>query len=149
MKRGIVIACLIGLVVALTAQAQETNAPPKPLPPRPGMGGGRPMLDSIIMPRVLEELSLTADQKTKYDVLETQFKAEVTKVRESNQGDMQKGRQAMRDLRRSYQDKVRAFLTNEQKTKLDKAHARAMMRGGGPGGQGGGAQPPPAPPPGE
>lgn len=147
MKRGIVIACLIGLVAGLTAQAQETNPPPKPPPGnRPAGGGNRPMMDNIVMPRVLEELSLTADQKTKYDALEKDFKSEVAKVREANKGDMQKGRQAMRDLRRSYQDKVRAFLTAEQKTKLDKAQerARAMMRGGsGPGGE----QPPPPPPP--
>ncbi len=146
MKRGIIIACLIGLVAGLTAQAQETNTPPKPPPGNRG-GGNRPMMDNLIMPRVLDELALTADQKTKYDALEKDFKSEVAKVREANNGDMQKGRQAMRDLRKSYQDKVRAFLTDEQKAKLDKAQerARAMMRGGsgGPGGQ----QPSPPPPP--
>jgi protein CpxP len=146
MKRGIIIACLIGLVAGLTAQAQETNTPPKP-PPGNRSGGNRPMMDNIIMPRVLDEIALTADQKTKYDALEKDFKGEVAKLREANNGDMQKGRQAMRDLRKSYQDKVRAFLTDEQKAKLDKAQerARAMMRGGS--GPGGGQPPPPPPPP--
>jgi Spy/CpxP family protein refolding chaperone len=147
MKRGIIIACLIGLAAGLTAQAQETNAPPKPPAGNgPAWGGGnRPMMDNILMPRMLEELSLTADQKTKYDALEKDFKSDLAKLREANKGDMQKGRQAMRDLRRSYQDKVRAFLTDAQKTTLDKAQERARsMRGqGGPGG----ATPPPPPPP--
>jgi Spy/CpxP family protein refolding chaperone len=153
MKRGIIIACLIGLMAGLTARAEETNAPPKPPAGNgPAWGGGnRPMMDNIIMPRVLDELALTADQKTKYDPLEKDFKAEVAKLREANGGDMQKNRLAMRDLRRSYQDKVRAFLTDEQKTKLDKAQerARAAMRGGPGGSSGGpgGAPPPPPPPP--
>jgi Spy/CpxP family protein refolding chaperone len=145
MKRGIIIACLIGLVAGLTAQAQETNAPPKPSGNGPAWGGGnRPMMDNILMPRVLEELSLTADEKTKYDALEKDFKADFAKLREANKDDMQKGREAMRNLRRSYVDKVRAFLTDEQKAKLDKAQERARaMRGG----QGPGGAPPPPPPP--
>lgn len=146
MKRGIIIACLIGLMAGLTAQAQETNAPPKPRAGNgPAWGGGnRPMMDNILMPRVLEELSLTADEKTKYDALEKEFKADFAKLREANKDDMQKGREAMRNLRRSYVDKVRAFLTDEQKAKLDKAQERARaMRGG----QGPGGAPPPPPPP--
>jgi Spy/CpxP family protein refolding chaperone len=48
------------------------------------------------------------------------------------------------DLRKSYIDKVRAFLTDEQKANLDKAleHARDGRGGHGPGG----ALPPPPPP---
>ena len=151
MKRGIVIACLIGLAAGLTARAQGTNEPPKPPPgERPAWGGGRAMMDNILMPRVLAELALTADQKTKYDALEKDYKSEVAKTREANKDDMQKNRQALRELRRSYQDKVRAFLTDEQKTKLDKAQerARAMMRdGSGPGGEHPPPPPPPPPPP--
>ena len=60
-------------------------------------------------------------------------------------------RQAMRDLRKSYIDKLRASLTDEQKAKLDKAQERMRARGqrgsGGPGGPGGAPPPPPPPPP--
>ena len=108
------------------------------------------MMDNILMPRVLDELALTADQKTKYDALEKDYKSEVAKTREANKDDVQKNRQALRELRRGYQDKVRAFLTDEQKTKLDKAQerARAMMRdGSGPGGEHPPPPPPPPPPP--
>ena len=155
MKRGIAITCLIGLVAATAARAQETNAPP-PLPPahRP-MG---PMMDNLLPPPVLEDLALTPEQKTNYDALAAGFKKDAAKWRADNNYDPEKVREEMRmahdagdqatiqkltdqrkglmDLRKSYVDKVRAFLTDEQKAKLDTAleHAREMRGGPGPGG---------------
>ena len=58
-------------------------------------------------------------------------------------------RQALRALRKSYIDKVRAFLTDEQKTKLDDSIAHAAARGGHAGPNGGGNTPPPPPAPAE
>ncbi len=165
MKRGIIITCLIGLVAALGARAAETNAPPPAKPPahRP-MG---PMMENLLPPRALEDLALTPDQKTKYDTLAAGFKKDAAKWRADNNYDPEKAREEMRqareagdeatiqkltdqrkglmDLRKSYVDKVRAFLTDEQKVNLDKALERAReWRGGhGPGG----APPPPPPPP--
>lgn len=151
MKRGILVAFLIGSIAAVGARAQETNAPPAPKPPahRP-MG---PMLEHLLPPRVLDELSLTPDQKTKYDALEASFKNDAAKWRADNppsggssgQATTNKpfaNRQGLRDLRKSSIDKVRAFLTDGQKTKLDKALERARERRGGPGP--GGPPPPPA-----
>ena len=62
MKREFVITCLIGLVAATAALAQETNVPPPPLPPthRPTA----PMMDNLLPPPVLEDLALTPEQKT-------------------------------------------------------------------------------------
>ena len=153
MKHGIAVAFLIGSIAAVGARAQETNAPPAPNPPahRP-MG---PMMEHLLPPRVLDELSLTPDQKTKYDVLEASFKKDAAKWRADNPpGGGSSGqagtnrpfadRQGLRDLRKSYIDKVRAFLTDEQKAKLDKALERVRERRGGPGPGG-----PPPPPPSE
>ncbi|HUJ10243.1 MAG TPA: hypothetical protein VL171_09470 [Verrucomicrobiae bacterium] len=147
MKRGLIITCLIGLMAGLAVQAQETNAPPPPPTNAPAWGGGRnrPMMENILGPRILDELALTADQKTKYDALEKDFKSEVAKAREANQGDMRKMREEMRKLHRSYIDKVRAFLTDAQKGQLDQAMERARSMRGGRGGPGG--PPPQAPPP--
>ena len=165
MKRRFVITCLIGLAAATAARAQETNVPPPPIPPahRP-MG---PMMENLLPPPVLEDLALTPAQKTNYDALAAGFKKDAAKWRADNNYDPEKVREEMRqardagdqatiqkltdqrkglmDLRKSYVDKVRAFLTDEQKAKLDKALERAReMRGGqGPGG----APPPPPPPP--
>ena len=162
MKRGIAITCLIGLVAATTARAQETNAP-LPLPPahRP-MG---PMMDNLLPQPVLEDLALTPEQKTNYDALAAGFKKDAAKWRADNNYDPDKVREEMRmahdagdqatiqkltdqrkglmDLRKSYVDKVRASLTDEQKAKLDTAleHARQMRGGPGPGG----TTPPPTP----
>jgi Spy/CpxP family protein refolding chaperone len=162
MKRGIVITCLIGLVAATAALAQETNTPP-PMPPahRPMA----PMMDNLLPPPVLEDLALTPEEKTNYDTLAAGFKKDAAKWRADNNYDPDKVREEMRvahdagdqatiqklidqrkglmDLRKSYVDKVRASLTDEQKAKLDTAleHARQMRGGPGPGG----TTPPPPP----
>jgi Spy/CpxP family protein refolding chaperone len=162
MKLGIVIICLIGLVAATATRAADTNAPPPTnWPTHRPMG---PMMDNLLQPRVLEELALTPEQKTNYDALAAGFKKDAAKWRTDNNYDPEKAREEMRqaqdsgdqatiqkltdqrkglmDLRKSYVDKVRAFLTDEQKAKLDKAleHARDWSGGHGPGG----APPPPA-----
>ena len=148
MRREIITACLIGLAATIGVRAADTNAPPKPpqdqRPPRPNM-------DNLLPPHVVDDLALTADQKTKYNALAADFKKDFDAKRESNAGSggppSPEARQAMRDLRKSYTDKVRGFLTDDQKTKLDQALEHARSRGphgaGGPGGPGG--APPPSP----
>jgi hypothetical protein len=150
MKRAIIIACLIGLGAAIGAQAQGTNAPPRP--PADGRPGNRPNMDSLLAPPVLDELALTADQKAKYDALAADFKKDFAKWRADNPTDggppSNEARQAMRDLRKGYTDKLRASLDDDQKTKLDKALERMRARGQrGPGGPGSSGGPPPPPPP--
>lgn len=167
MKRGIIIACLIGLVTAVGARAadESTNKPPAEHRPMRRMA---PAMENILPPGMLDELALTADQKTKYDDLNAAFKKDAAKWRTDNNYDPEKAREEMRkarqagdhealkkledqrkglmDLRKSYVDKVRAFLTDEQTTKLEKALERGPGRGprGGPNPE---AKPPTAPPP--
>ena len=163
MKRGFAITCLIGLVAAAAARAQETNAPPPPMPPNHRPMG--PMMDNLLPPPVLEDLALTPDQKTNYDALATGFKKDAAKWRADNNYDPEKAREEMRqahdagdqatiqklidqrkglmDLRKSYVDKVRTSLTDEQNAKLDKTLLRTREMRGGPGP--GGATPPPTP----
>jgi hypothetical protein len=121
----------------------------------------------ILPPRVLEDLALTSEQQANYDALAASFKKDAAKWRADNGYDPQKAHEEMSqaraagdeatiqvvtnkrkglvDLRKSYVDKVRAFLTDEQKATLDKAleHAHDWSGGHGPGG----APPPPQPPP--
>jgi hypothetical protein len=139
MKRVVLIVGLIGLVTITGARAADdsTNAPP-PTEHRPA----RPMVTNLLPPRVLEALALTADQKTQYDALDTSFKKDVTDWRAKNGENG--NRQELRDLRRSYLDKVRAFLTDDQKTGLQKA----LEAGRGPrGGQSPSTNSPATPPP--
>ena len=171
MKRGIIIACLIGLVAAVGARAADESTNKPPMDNRP-MRPMAPAMESILAPRVIDDLALTADQKIKYDDLNAGFKKDAAKWRTDNNYDPEKAREEMRkarqagdnetmrklqdqrrgltDIRKSYIDKLRAFLTDEQKTKLDKALERGPGRGPGFGPRGGpnsGANPPAPPPP--
>jgi hypothetical protein len=125
------------------------------------------MAGNLLPPRVLEDLALTSEQQANYDALADGFKKDAAKWRADNDYDPPKAREEMSqaraagdqttiqvvtnerkglvDLRKSYVDKVRAFLTDEQKATLDKAleHAHDWSGGHGPGG----APPPPQPPP--
>ncbi len=168
MKRGMIIACLIGLVAAVGARAADEPAAKPPESPRPMRGN---MMDNLLPPRVLDELALTADQKTKYDALEASFKKDAAKWQADNNYDPEKAREEMRaaresndqaalkkladqrkglmDIRKGYVDKLRASLTDEQKTKLDKALANGPGRGprGGPNPDRKPSTPPSPPPP--
>jgi hypothetical protein len=152
MKHGIIIACLIGLTAAIGVRAADEPATP---PPGHG-GGGRPTMNSILSPTVLQQLALTADQKTKYDDLNESFKKDAASLRATSQstgtstngpsGGQSDNRQAFHAMRKSYVDKVRLFLTDEQKTKLDSALEHGPGHGGHGGPNGGaGTPPPPAP----
>jgi Spy/CpxP family protein refolding chaperone len=162
MKLGIAVICLIGLVAATAARAADTNAPPLANP-----SAHQPMAGNLLPPRVLEDLALTSEQQANYDALAASFKKDAAKWRADNGYDPQKAREEMSqaraagdqatiqvvtnerkelvDLRKSYVDKVRAFLTDEQKATLNKAleHAHDWSGGHGPSG----ALPPPQPPP--
>lgn len=164
MKRGIIIACLIGLMTVIGARAADQPAPKPPGDQRPA----RPnMMENVLPPRVVDDLALTADQKTKYDELQAGFKKDAAKWRADNNYDPEKAREEMMkaretgdqatmkklgeqrkglmELRKSYTDRARALLTDDQKAKLDKALERGPGRGprGGPNSDG----PPPPPPP--
>ncbi len=162
MKLGIAVICLIGLVAATAARAADTNAPPLPNP-----SAHQPMAGNPLPPRVLEDLALTSEQQANYDALAAGFKKDAAKWRADNGYDPQKAREEMSqaraagdqatiqvvtnerkglvDLRKSYVDKVRAFLTDEQKATLDKALEHAHDWSGGHSTSN--ALPPPQPPP--
>jgi Spy/CpxP family protein refolding chaperone len=148
MKHKIIIACMIGLMTATAAFAADepTNEPPAaPHSPRPMFG--------ILPPHILDQLALTPEQKAKYDPLNAEFKSEVAKSRAENTGAGTNaapggGRQAMRELHKSYVEKVKGFLTAEQTATLDKAMQHGPGGHGGPNGGPNGSPPPQAPPPG-
>jgi len=163
MKLGIAVICLIGLVAATAARAADTDTPPLPNP-----SAHRPMMGNLLPPRVLENLALTSEQQANYDALAAGFKKDAAKWRADNGYDPQKEREEMSqaraagdqatiqvvtnerkglmDIRKSYVDKVRAFLTDEQKATLDKAleHAHDWSGGHSPSGALPSPQPPPA-----
>jgi Spy/CpxP family protein refolding chaperone len=162
-----IIACLIGLVAAVGARAADEPAAKPTESPRPMRGN---MMDSLLPPHVLDDIALTADQKTQYGALEASFKKDAAKWRADNNYDPEKAREEMRtardsndqatlkkladqrkglaDIRKGYVNKLRGSLTDEQKTKLDKALANGPRRGprGGPNSDAKPATPPTSPP---
>jgi hypothetical protein len=165
----------IAALLAGTLAIAQTNGNKPDAPPGKGPRGGRgpgpgAMLDNLLPPRVLDELKLTTEQKSKYDALQAAFKKEADAWKTANpdwQDKMRKAREdgdreTMRklaeerkpvmDARKANVDKFRETLTAEQKETLDKAMERARGRrgpGGGPGGPGPGGpqgQRPPPPP---
>ena len=148
MKRGILIACLIGLVAAVGARAADE--PPANPPGQHGLARGG--MESLLPPRVLEKLALTADQKTKYDALNTGFKNDAAKLRSSHSsgGEGSSGstnnassnRKGLRDLHKSYIDQLRPSLTSDQAATLEKALENMRNNRGGHSGTNSPAKPP-------
>jgi hypothetical protein len=151
MKRAMIIACLTSVVMAVGALAADdsTNAPPVT---------HRPMMRSLLPPRVLEELALTADQQTQYNTLDASFKSDIAKLRANNgppggtttnapTPPPSGGRQALRALRKSYIEKLRAFLTADQNATLTQAIENGPGHGRRGAGEGTGTNSPPPTPP--
>src|ERR1035437_4494342 len=98
------------------------------------------MMDNLLPPRVLDDLALTADQKTQYGPLEASFTKDAAKWRADNNYDPEKAREEMRtardsndqaalkkladqrkglmDIRKGYVDKLRASLTRSEERRV-------------------------------
>ena len=154
MKRGILIACLMGLVAAVGARAADqtsTNSTEQHGPMRGGMG-------ELLPSHLLGKLALTADQKTKYDTLNTSFKKDLAALRSSHRSgsegsssagstnNVSSNHQGMQGLRKGYIDQLRPSLNSEQTATLDKALENMLNHRSGQGGSNSSAKPstPPA-----
>ncbi len=158
MTRSMIIACLAGLVAVVGARAE---GPPANEPVRERRQV-QARMENLVPPRLLEELALTAEQKTKYEEIQAKFakeseawkdahKSEMEQDRESFEAARASGdpaklqaareqimahRQPMMQLRKTSMDAFRAVLTPDQNKKLDQAreHVReSMVEPGGPG----------------
>jgi len=92
-----------------------------------------------------KKLNLTPDQVTQVKAIEDDSRKQMMALREDTSIAGADKRAKMMDIHKAAQDKVRALLTDDQKTKYDALQAemreRMENRQGGPGG------PPPPPPP--
>lgn len=144
----IAVLVMVGTAVgALEARAQDPSAPPPPPPPgqdgtRHGGPGG---MRGNQVEFLTKKLNLTPDQVTQVKAIEDDSRKQMMALREDTSIAGADKRAKMMDIHKASQDKVRALLTNDQKTKYDalQAEMREGMenRRGGPGG------PPPPPPP--
>jgi hypothetical protein len=171
--RTMMIVALAALLAGTFTMAQSGEGKPDaPKGKGPGGGPGQ-MLDNLLPPRVLDELKLTTEQKSKYDELQAAFKKELDAWKaahpnaaeqmrtarenhdEAAMDKLREERKSVLEVRKANVDKLRQSLTTEQKATLEKSIEQARNRRGpgpdGPGGHGAGAGEPkgehPHPPP--
>ncbi|MBE9662132.1 periplasmic heavy metal sensor [Mucilaginibacter myungsuensis] len=114
-----------------------------------GQGGGRGRMGGTPEEQtkaLTASLKLTDDQAAKVKAIYTEQTAKRDSIMKAAGDDRQAMMQAFRPLMTTYQAKIQAVLTDEQKEVYKKQMAERMNRGGqggGQGGQGGGTPPPP------
>lgn len=140
MKRTLIALAALAICLSFTARtdAQDTNQPAHPPAHRPG--------ELLLPPPIVGALALTPDQQSQYDTLKAQYQqdreawikahktdidalqAQMKQARQANDTDkmadlrqqMHEAMKPLYDLRKQYVEKVRDFLTDEQKDSLDK-----------------------------
>ena len=134
--------CTAALGAAIPMAAQDTPPPPPPQQGGMGGGGGRGGMNTQAqIDRMTTALSLTADQQTSIKaILDQSMKDNMAMRQDTSMADDDR-RAKMMAMRQAQTTKIKALLTDDQKTKYDTMMANQRQRGGG--GQGG---PPPPPP---
>ncbi len=125
----------------LTAVAQDPAAPPPPGQggPRGGRGMGGHQLEFLT-----EKLSLTPDQVSQVKAIDADTWKQAKAVQDDTTVAGPDKRAKMIEIHKASQDKIRALLTDDQKTKFDALQAQMREHRGNHGG-GYGPPPPPAP----
>jgi periplasmic protein CpxP/Spy len=136
------LAVCTGALCTVPMMAQDATPPP---PPQGEMGrghGGPGMGDQVEF--LTKKLSLTPDQVTQVKAIDADTMKQASAVRNDTSLSRPDMRAKMMDIHKAAQDKIRAILTDDQKTKYDAMQAemqekmKERRQGGGP--------PPPAPP---
>ena len=124
----------------MPVMAQDTTPPP---PPQGQMGrghGGPGMGDQVEF--LTKKLSLTPDQVTQVKAIDADTMKQASAVRNDTSLSRDDMRAKMMDIHKGAQDKIRAILTDDQKTKYDALQAE-MQEKMKERRQGGDAPPPP------
>jgi periplasmic protein CpxP/Spy len=131
---------------ALPAMAQDPSAPPPPpqdqAGPQHGHGGPGGMRGDQVE-FLTKKLNLTPDQVTQVKTIDADAMTQMKALHEDTSIAGPDKRAKMMDIHKTSQDKIRALLTDDQKTKFDALQAQMRERRGN---HGGGDGPPPPPP---
>ncbi|WP_263368407.1 Spy/CpxP family protein refolding chaperone [Edaphobacter bradus] len=139
------LALVFSLLCAMPLMAQDT-APPPGLPQAGHRGG--PGMGEHNLKFLTEQLNLTPDQVSQVKAIDDNTMSQMKALRDDTSLSPADRHAKMMDLHKASQDKIRALLTDDQKTKYDalraemKAKAQERMQNR----NGGGAPPPPPPP---
>ncbi len=145
MVRVAVLAIGATALSTLPAMAQDPSAPPPPQDQagsrHGGMGSGGMRGNQVEF--LTKKLSLTPDQVTQVKAIDADAMNQMKALREDTSVAGPDKRAKMMDIHKTSQDKIRALLTDDQKTKFDALQAQMRERGGD---HGGGDGPSPTPP---
>jgi len=136
-RLAVMVALCSGALCAIPMLAQDA-APAGPPPGQMGpRGGGRGQLEMLT-----KRLDLTTDQQAQVKTIEEDTGKQMMALRNDTSISQDDKRAKMMDLRKASSDKIRAILTDDQKTKYDalQAEMKERMKERG---QGGMAPPPP------
>jgi Spy/CpxP family protein refolding chaperone len=145
MLRVAVLAIGVTALSALPAMAQDPSAPPPPPQGQAGPEhGGQGRGNQVEF--LTKKLNLTPDQVTQVKAIDADTMTQMKALREDTSVAGPDKRAKMMDIHKASQDKIRALLTDDQKTKFDALQAQMKERGGNRGGGDGPPPPPPSPP---
>jgi Spy/CpxP family protein refolding chaperone len=150
MLRVAVLALGATALSALPAMAQDPSAPPPPQDqagPEHGRGGpggmGQGGMRGNQVDFLTRKLNLTPDQVTQVKAIDADAMTQMKALHEDTSIAGPDKRAKMMDIHKTSQDKIRALLTDDQKTKFDALQAQMREHRGN---HGGGDGPPPPPP---
>ena len=146
MLRTAMLAACTMLLGAMPMLAQDNAAPPPPPsdqagPPPMGPRGGR--MGGHRAEMLTKQLNLSPDQAAQVKAIDEDTMKQSMAVRNDTSLSKADQRSKMMDLRKASQDKVRAVLNDEQKTKYDAMRTKMRERRMRPQGEGAPAPPPP------
>jgi Spy/CpxP family protein refolding chaperone len=127
-KAGIRIAMVTlcsGVLCALPVMAQQDTAPAAP---QQGAGMQGPRRGGDMTAMMTRQLDLTPDQQTQVKAINDDSRSQMMALRNDTSTPQADKRTKMMDIRKSSDDKIRALLTDEQKTKFDAMQARMQER---------------------
>jgi protein CpxP len=142
MLRVAVLAIGATALSTLPAMAQDPSAPPPQDQTGPRQGGPGGMRGNQV-DFLTKKLNLTPDQVTQVKAIDADAMTQMKALREDTSVAGPDKRAKMMDIHKASQDKIRALLTDDQKTKFDALQAQARGRRANPDG---GDGPPPPPP---
>ena len=123
----------------LPAMAQDPSGPPPPQDQAgPRRGGPGRMGNQVEF--LTKKLNLTSDQVTQVKAIDADTMSQMKALRDDSSVAGADKRTKMMDIHKASQGKIRALLTDDQKTKFDALQAQMRERRGN---RGGGDGPPP------
>jgi protein CpxP len=132
MMQAAVLALCTTALSTVPMMAQDTTTPAQ-TQGGGGQGGGR-MSPERQLEMMTTQLSLTPDQVTQVKAINDDTTKQTTALRGDSSLDQDARRAKMMDIRKASQTKIRALLTDDQKTKYDAMVAQQAARRGGGGG---------------